>query len=110
MLRAFFILRVVSWAVSFLWLLPLIPLTFETYLHPFSAFLIPPLTNLYPVATPLQYAPDKVQKILVGNKSDEMERRQVATAQGLKVGQKLSLAEFLLSWQLYCTQNCINQS
>lgn len=38
------------------------------------------------MATPLQYAPDKVQKILVGNKSDEVEKRQVATAQGIKVG------------------------
>lgn len=38
------------------------------------------------MATPLQYAPDQVQKILVGNKSDEVEKRQVATAQGIKVG------------------------
>lgn len=35
---------------------------------------------------PLQYAPDKVQKILVGNKSDEVDKRQVATEQGVKVG------------------------
>lgn len=35
---------------------------------------------------PLQYAPDKVQKILVGNKSDEVDKRQVATEQGIKVG------------------------
>ena len=34
----------------------------------------------------LQYAPDKVQKILVGNKSDEVDKRQVATEQGVKVG------------------------
>lgn len=36
---------------------------------------------------PLQYAPDKVQKILVGNKSDDVDKRQVATEQGIKVGQ-----------------------
>lgn len=34
----------------------------------------------------MQYAPDKVQKILVGNKSDEGDKRQVATEQGVKVG------------------------
>lgn len=34
----------------------------------------------------MQYAPDKVQKILVGNKSDEEDKRQVATEQGVKVG------------------------
>lgn len=33
----------------------------------------------------LQYAPEKVQKILVGNKSDEVDKRQVATEQGIKV-------------------------
>lgn len=32
-----------------------------------------------------QYAPEKVQKILVGNKSDEEQKRQVATEQGNKV-------------------------
>lgn len=39
----------------------------------------------------LQYAPDKVQKILVGNKADEVDKRQVATEQGSKVGQSLAL-------------------
>lgn len=33
----------------------------------------------------MQYAPEKVQKILVGNKSDEVDKRQVATEQGVKV-------------------------
>ncbi|KAL2082769.1 hypothetical protein ACEWY4_022587 [Coilia grayii] len=32
-----------------------------------------------------EYAPDKVQKILIGNKSDEEHKRQVATEQGTKV-------------------------
>ncbi|XP_032441626.1 ras-related protein Rab-15 [Xiphophorus hellerii] len=32
-----------------------------------------------------EYAPDKVRKILVGNKSDDMEKRQVATEQGVKL-------------------------
>ncbi|MEQ2180178.1 Ras- protein Rab-15, partial [Goodea atripinnis] len=32
-----------------------------------------------------EYAPEKVQKILVGNKSDDVEKRQVATEQGVKV-------------------------
>lgn len=86
MLPAYFILRVISWAVSLLWPLPSILLTFEICLHPFLAFPIPPLLNVHPMATALQYAPDKVQKILVGNKSDEVEKRQVATAQGIKVG------------------------
>ncbi|MEQ2253823.1 Ras- protein Rab-15, partial [Ilyodon furcidens] len=31
-----------------------------------------------------EYAPEKVQKILVGNKSDDVEKRQVATEQGVK--------------------------
>lgn len=32
-----------------------------------------------------QYAPDMVQRILVGNKSDDEKRRQVTTEQGSKV-------------------------
>ncbi|KAG5277254.1 hypothetical protein AALO_G00115440 [Alosa alosa] len=32
-----------------------------------------------------EYAPDKVQKILIGNKSDEEHKRQVATEQGTKL-------------------------
>ncbi|KAG2457409.1 RAB15 protein, partial [Polypterus senegalus] len=32
-----------------------------------------------------EYAPEKVQKILIGNKADEDMRRQVATDQGVKV-------------------------
>ncbi|KAL0963085.1 hypothetical protein UPYG_G00349470 [Umbra pygmaea] len=32
-----------------------------------------------------EYAPDNIQKILVGNKSDEEEKRQVATEQGNKL-------------------------
>lgn len=34
---------------------------------------------------PPQYAPDGVQKILIGNKADEEHKRQVAKEQGLQV-------------------------
>lgn len=57
------------------------------------------------MATALQYAPDKVQKILVGNKSDEVEKRQVATAQGIKVGR------FIFTYRLrvfFLYFSCIN--
>ncbi|XP_039455346.1 ras-related protein Rab-15 isoform X2 [Oreochromis aureus] len=37
-----------------------------------------------------EYAPDKVQKILVGNKSDEVDKRQVATEQGVKTFTRLA--------------------
>lgn len=63
---------------------------FSSHLKSVCALLLPfpfpPLLNVQPVATLLQYAPDQVQKILVGNKSDEVEKRQVATTQGIKVG------------------------
>lgn len=65
---------------------PSILLTFEICLRAFLACPIAPRLNVDPMATPLQYAPDKVQKILVGNKSDEVEKRQVSTAQGIEVG------------------------
>lgn len=39
----------------------------------------------------MQYAPEKVQKILVGNKSDDVDKRQVATEQGAKVCQPQGL-------------------
>lgn len=61
----------------------------------FLAFPIAPLLNVDPMATPLQYAPDKVQKILVANKSDEVEKRQVSTAQGIKVGR------FIFAYRLW---------
>ncbi|KAK5879839.1 ras-related protein Rab-15 [Gymnodraco acuticeps] len=32
-----------------------------------------------------EYAPEKIRKILVGNKSDEVDKRQVATEQGIKL-------------------------
>lgn len=51
-----------------------------------------PLFHLYFIYDkPLQYAPEKVRKILVGNKSDEVDKRQVATEQGIKVGQSSAL-------------------
>lgn len=77
-----------------------IPLTFEISLCPFLAFPIPSLLNVYPMATSLQYAPDKVQKILVGNKSDEVEKRQVATAQGIKVRNFIFTDRL---WLCFCT-------
>ena len=41
---------------------------------------------LFLPSSAVQYAPEKVQKILVGNKSDDGDKRQVATAQAHKVG------------------------
>ncbi|XP_061602818.1 ras-related protein Rab-15 [Cololabis saira] len=41
-----------------------------------------------------EYAPVKVQKILVGNKSDEVDKRQVATEQGLKLAEAYGMAFF----------------
>uniref|UniRef100_A0A1A8UF51 small monomeric GTPase n=4 Tax=Nothobranchius TaxID=28779 RepID=A0A1A8UF51_NOTFU len=41
-----------------------------------------------------EYAPDKVQKILVGNKSDEEDRRQVATEQGVKLAKAYGMDFF----------------
>ncbi|NXY25109.1 RAB15 protein, partial [Atrichornis clamosus] len=37
------------------------------------------------LASPPQYAPDGVQKILIGNKADEEHKRQVPKEQGLQV-------------------------
>ncbi|XP_039455347.1 ras-related protein Rab-15 isoform X3 [Oreochromis aureus] len=41
-----------------------------------------------------EYAPDKVQKILVGNKSDEVDKRQVATEQGVKLAKAYGMDFF----------------
>lgn len=41
-----------------------------------------------------EYAPEKVQKILVGNKSDEQEKRQVATEQGDKLAKAYGMDFF----------------
>ncbi|XP_072541489.1 ras-related protein Rab-15 [Salminus brasiliensis] len=41
-----------------------------------------------------EYAPDKVQRILVGNKSDEEQKRQVATAQGNKLAKAYGMDFF----------------
>lgn len=41
-----------------------------------------------------EYAPDKVQKILVGNKSDEVDKRQVATEQGNKLAKAYGMDFF----------------
>ncbi|XP_016150685.1 ras-related protein Rab-15, partial [Sinocyclocheilus grahami] len=41
-----------------------------------------------------EYAPEKVQKILVGNKSDEEQKRQVATEQGNKLAQAYGMDFF----------------
>ncbi|XP_066532933.1 ras-related protein Rab-15 isoform X2 [Hoplias malabaricus] len=41
-----------------------------------------------------EYAPDKVQKILVGNKSDEEQKRQVATEQGNKLAKAYGMDFF----------------
>ncbi|XP_016085489.1 ras-related protein Rab-15-like [Sinocyclocheilus grahami] len=40
------------------------------------------------------YAPEKVQKILVGNKSDEEQKRQVATEQGNKLAEAYGMDFF----------------
>lgn len=37
------------------------------------------------LCSPAQYAPDGVQKILIGNKADEEHKRQVPKEQGLQV-------------------------
>ncbi|XP_051954148.1 ras-related protein Rab-15-like isoform X3 [Xyrauchen texanus] len=41
-----------------------------------------------------EYAPEKVQKILVGNKSDEEQKRQVATEQGNKLAKAYGMDFF----------------
>ncbi|XP_061890412.1 ras-related protein Rab-15 [Entelurus aequoreus] len=41
-----------------------------------------------------EYAPDKVQKILVGNKADEADKRQVATEQGVKLARAYGMDFF----------------
>lgn len=58
------------------------PLTFENCFFHFHLSLSLSLSH---PSISLQYAPEKVQKILVGNKSDEVDKRQVATEQGVKV-------------------------
>uniref|UniRef100_A0AAV2KEN7 small monomeric GTPase n=1 Tax=Knipowitschia caucasica TaxID=637954 RepID=A0AAV2KEN7_KNICA len=42
----------------------------------------------------VQYAPQKVQKILVGNKADEENRRQVAMEQGSKLAEAYGMDFF----------------
>ncbi|XP_068199076.1 ras-related protein Rab-15 isoform X1 [Antennarius striatus] len=41
-----------------------------------------------------EYAPEKVQKILVGNKSDEVDKRQVAREQGIKLAKAYGMDFF----------------
>uniref|UniRef100_A0AAQ4QGA5 Ras-related protein Rab-15 n=1 Tax=Gasterosteus aculeatus aculeatus TaxID=481459 RepID=A0AAQ4QGA5_GASAC len=41
-----------------------------------------------------EYAPEKVRKILVGNKSDEVDKRQVATEQGVKLAKAYGMDFF----------------
>uniref|UniRef100_A0A4W5KWE5 Ras-related protein Rab-15 n=1 Tax=Hucho hucho TaxID=62062 RepID=A0A4W5KWE5_9TELE len=41
-----------------------------------------------------EYAPDNIQKILIGNKSDEEEKRQVATEQGNKLAKNYGMDFF----------------
>ncbi|TNN45817.1 Ras-related protein Rab-15 [Liparis tanakae] len=41
-----------------------------------------------------EYAPEKVRKILVGNKSDEESKRQVATEQGIKLAKAYGMDFF----------------
>ncbi|KAI5615134.1 ras-related protein Rab-15 [Silurus asotus] len=41
-----------------------------------------------------EYAPDKVQKVLIGNKSDEEHKRQVATEQGNKLAKAYGMDFF----------------
>ncbi|CAB1342581.1 unnamed protein product, partial [Coregonus sp. 'balchen'] len=41
-----------------------------------------------------EYAPDNIQKILIGNKSDEEEKRQVATEQGNKLAKDYGMDFF----------------
>ncbi|KAK1795601.1 hypothetical protein P4O66_001097 [Electrophorus voltai] len=54
-----------------------------------------------------EYAPDRVQKVLVGNKSDEQEKRQVATEQGNKLAKAYGMDFFETS---ACTNHNITES
>ncbi|XP_066550513.1 ras-related protein Rab-15 [Amia ocellicauda] len=54
-----------------------------------------------------EYAPEKVQKILIGNKSDEEEKRQVATEQGDKLAKTYGMDFFETS---ACTNYNIKES
>ncbi|MBN3326235.1 RAB15 protein, partial [Atractosteus spatula] len=54
-----------------------------------------------------EYAPEKVQKILVGNKSDEEDKRQVATEQGNKLAKTYGMDFFETS---ACTNHNIKES
>ncbi|KAG7466358.1 ras-related protein Rab-15 [Megalops cyprinoides] len=54
-----------------------------------------------------EYAPDKVQKILVGNKSDEEHKRQVARTQGDKLAKTYGMDFFETS---ACTNTNIKES
>ncbi|XP_048830450.1 ras-related protein Rab-15 [Brienomyrus brachyistius] len=54
-----------------------------------------------------EYAPDQVQKILIGNKSDEDQKRQVATEQGNKLAKTYGMDFFETS---ACTNYNIKES
>ncbi|XP_036406544.1 ras-related protein Rab-15-like [Megalops cyprinoides] len=54
-----------------------------------------------------EYAPDKVQKILIGNKSDEEQKRQVDTEQGDKLAKTYGMDFFETS---ACTNHNIKES
>ncbi|KAJ3606895.1 hypothetical protein NHX12_026413 [Muraenolepis orangiensis] len=47
-----------------------------------------------PTQCAVQYAPDKVQKVLVGNKSDDVGKRQVATEQAHKLAESYGMDFF----------------
>ncbi|KAL7991912.1 hypothetical protein Chor_016168 [Crotalus horridus] len=50
---------------------------------------------------PFQYAPDGVQKILIGNKADEEQKRQVGREQGLQLAKEYGM-------DFYETSACTN--
>ncbi|KAK1158914.1 ras-related protein Rab-15 [Acipenser oxyrinchus oxyrinchus] len=54
-----------------------------------------------------EYAPEKVQKILIANKADEEQRRQVATEQGIKLAKEYEMDFFETS---ACTNYNIKES
>ncbi|KAK1160471.1 ras-related protein Rab-15 [Acipenser oxyrinchus oxyrinchus] len=54
-----------------------------------------------------EYAPEKVQKILIANKADEEQRRQVATEQGIKLAKEYGMDFFETS---ACTNYNIKES
>ncbi|MBN3270372.1 RAB15 protein, partial [Polyodon spathula] len=54
-----------------------------------------------------EYAPEKVQKILIANKADEEQKRQVATEQGIKLAKEYGMDFFETS---ACTNYNIKES